>query len=100
MTPRTGRPAEAAEAARPAPARQDTVRQDTANQDTGAGVRGALGGGLFPAAPAALALPWSRRALAVAAEVVAVVLGAVVLLLRVPGLPAWDTIYAEDYSEF
>ncbi len=91
MTPRTGRPAAAAEAAQPAPARQDT----------GAGVRGALGGGVFPTAPAAaLPSPWSRRALAVAAEVMAVVLGAVVLLLRVPGLPAWDTIYAEDYSEF
>jgi hypothetical protein len=22
------------------------------------------------------------------------------VLLRVPGIPAWDTIYAEDYSEF
>jgi hypothetical protein len=106
MTPRTGPTAAAAEAAEPAPARQDPAlrdpaRQDPARQDTGAGARAALGGGLFPAAPAAASpLPWARRALVVAAEVAAVILGAGVLLLRVPGLPAWDTIYAEDYSEF
>ena len=41
MTPRTGRPAEAAEAARPAPARQDTVRQDRG--DTRAGEERLLG---------------------------------------------------------
>ena len=106
MTPRTGPNAAAAEAAEPALARQDPVlrdpaRQDPAHQDKGTGVRGALGGGLFPAAPAAASpLPRGRRALVVAAEVMAVILGAGVLLLRVPGLPAWDTIYAEDYSEF
>jgi hypothetical protein len=38
--------------------------------------------------------------LAMAAEVAAVVLGAAVLLLRIPGVPAWDTVYAEDYSPF
>ena len=31
---------------------------------------------------------------------VAIGLGAVVLLLRIPGLPSWDTIYGEDYWEF
>jgi hypothetical protein len=38
--------------------------------------------------------------LSVSAGLAAVVLGAVVLLVRVPGTPSWDTIYSEDYSEF
>jgi hypothetical protein len=41
-----------------------------------------------------------RRLLYGAAQVVAIGLGAVVLLLRIPGLPSWDTIYGEDYWEF
>jgi len=57
--------------------------------------------GLFPAGPAAPAsVGWRRRVLAVAAGLAAVIAGAVVLLLRIPGTPSWDTIYSEDYSEF
>jgi hypothetical protein len=37
-----------------------------------------------------------RRAVYVAIEVAAVCIGAVVLLLRVAGVPAWDSVYAED----
>ena len=76
------------------------ARSMPANEDAPGGIRGALCG-LFPAAPAAT-LPVTRRSrvLATVAGVTAVVLGAAVLLLRIPGLPAWDSIYAEDYSEF
>lgn len=69
-------------------------------QDDPDGLRGALRA-LFPAAPAAaVPLTSSRRVLVAGAEVAAVVLAAAVLLLRIPGVPAWDTVYAEDYSEF
>jgi hypothetical protein len=64
--------------------------------DSARGIRGALRS-LFPAVPATvLPTAWGLRVMATAAQVLAVVCGAVVLLLRVPG-PAWDTIYAEDY---
>ena len=55
---------------------------------------------LFPVAPDAPPRGRGRRLLAVAAGLAAVILGAVVLLLRIPGIPSWDTIYSEDYSEF
>ena len=61
----------------------------------GGGHRDVLSG-LFPAAPAPVPLRWKRRMLIAFAEVLAVCLGAVVLLLRVPGRP-WDSLYAEDY---
>jgi hypothetical protein len=55
---------------------------------------------LFPVP--AVAPPWAagRRLLSVVAQVVAVGLGAVLLLERIPGLPSWDTIYGADYWEF
>jgi hypothetical protein len=66
-------------------------------QDSPGGIRGALAS-LFPAAPArAVPLAWSQRALVATVQVAAVAAGAVVLLLRVPGIPSWDTVYAEDY---
>ena len=34
--------------------------------------------------------------MAVAAQLAVVGLGAWVLLLRIPGLPSWDAVYAED----
>ena len=76
------------------------ARSRPAHEDSPDGICGALRG-LFPAAPAA-ALPatWRSRVLVTVAAVAAVALGAAVLLLRIPGLPAWDTVYAEDYSEF
>ena len=63
------------------------------------GFHGALGD-LFPAAPEVPSPTWGARALSAVIQVAAVALGAVVLLLRVPGLPPWDTIYGEDYWEF
>jgi hypothetical protein len=90
MFPPAGRSAEASEAAPTLPARQEYAD----------GTRGALRR-LFPAAPAAaVPLTWARRVLVAAGAAAAVVLAAVVLLFRIPGIPAWDTIYAEDYSEF
>jgi hypothetical protein len=64
------------------------------HQGDGGGLRDVLGG-LFPAAPAPVPR-WSWRLLIAFAEVLAACLGAVVLLLRVPGRP-WDSLYAEDY---
>jgi hypothetical protein len=78
----------------------DTVRPDGTAQEApeqpGSGVRGVLAA-LFPASPVAPAP--GRRSLAIAAQVAAVVLGTVLLLLRVPG-PSWTTIYGEDYWEW
>jgi hypothetical protein len=69
-------------------------------QEPVGGIRGLLAS-LFPVAQAA-AEPrtWSSRTLAAAAQVAAVALGTVVLLLRVPGIPPWRTVYAEDYFLF
>jgi hypothetical protein len=75
---------------------------DGASQDKGSrwlAVRGALGN-LFPEAEPTRPQPARRRLLGVVAQVVAVGLGAVLLLERIPGLPSWDTIYGEDYWEF
>ena len=63
------------------------------------GVRGLLGE-LFPVPAVAPPRPAGRRWLSVVAQVVAVGLGAVLLLERIPGPPSWDTIYGEDYWEF
>jgi hypothetical protein len=87
MIPTTGHSAESAEAARSTPTRPDPA----------GGIRGALAS-LFPVAPArAVPLTWGWRVLIAIVQVAAVLLGAAVLLLRVPGVPAWDTVYAEDY---
>jgi hypothetical protein len=58
-------------------------------------------GNLFPQARVR-ALEWarSRPLLAVAVQVAAVGVGAIVLLGRIPGTPAWDGIYAEDLGIF
>jgi hypothetical protein len=58
-------------------------------------------GDLFPR-PQVRALEWARSTplLAMAVQVAAVGLGAVVLLGRIPGTPAWDGIYAEDLGIF
>ena len=85
----------------PAAGRSTTVTSSDqltpVRQDSPGGIRGALAG-LFPAAPArAVPLAWSRPALVAAVQVAALAVGAIVLLLRVPGIPSWDTVYAEDY---
>jgi hypothetical protein len=88
MIPITGHSAGTAEAAQLTPTRQDSPESD---------IRGVLSG-VFPAAPApAGPATWGRSALLAAVQFAAVGLGAAVLLLRIPGHPAWDTVYAEDY---
>jgi hypothetical protein len=57
-------------------------------------------GELFPLSPETSPRGWRARGLAVVAQVALVVIASVAMLLRVPGLPSWDTIYAEDYWEF
>lgn len=57
-------------------------------------------GDLFPEPEVTPPRSSARRLLSVVAQVVAVGAGAIVLLERIPGLPAWDTIYAEDYWKF
>ena len=41
-----------------------------------------------------------RRAACAAIEVAAVCIGTMVLLLRIPRIPAWDTLYAEDQGVY
>jgi hypothetical protein len=74
----------------------ESVQSTSKRQSPGGGIRGMLGS-LFPAAPAAAPMAWGWCVLVVVAEVAAVADGAMVLLLRVPGIPSWDTVYAEDY---
>jgi hypothetical protein len=57
-------------------------------------------GDLFPVPAVVPPQAAGRRLLSVVAQVVAVGLGAVLLLERIPGLPSLDTIYGEDYWEF
>ena len=52
-----------------------------------------------PGYPAFTARP-AGRVFYVAIQVAAVCIGAVVLLLRVGGVPAWDSVYAEDQGVF
>jgi len=66
---------------------------------TAEGTHGALHA-LFPLPPEAAPRTWTRRGIAAVAQIAAVGLGAWVLLLRVPGLPSWGAVYAEDYWEF
>jgi hypothetical protein len=53
---------------------------------------------LFPSAPP-VRRPMSRG-MSVLIQVVAVAIGVVVMLGRIPGIPAWDGMYAEDYGVF
>ena len=71
----------------------------TAEKATAGGIQGTLRA-LFPLAPEAAPRTWMRRGMAAAAQIAAVGLGAWVLLLRIPGLPSWDAVYAEDWWEF
>ena len=71
----------------------------TAEKATAEGIHGALRA-LFPLAPEPAPRTWIRRGMAAAAQIAAVGLGAWVLLLRIPGLPSWDAVYAEDWWEF
>ena len=90
------------ESAAAAVARLDEAARDTRHRRPAGG--SALSS-LFPqpppsAGPDHAAAPARRRWLRAAAQLAAAVVGALVLLMRVPGLPSWDTIYGEDYWEF
>jgi hypothetical protein len=61
---------------------------------------GGVLGSLFPESAESAPRTSGGRLLSVAAQVVAIGLGTVLLLLRIPGLPSWDTIFGEDYWEF
>jgi len=62
-------------------------------------VRGMLGA-LFPVPADAGPRSRVRRLVVAGLEVGAVVLGAGLLLLRIPGLPPWDSLYLDDYGTF
>ncbi|HEX6454411.1 MAG TPA: hypothetical protein VF060_33740 [Trebonia sp.] len=55
---------------------------------------------LFPASPPVSPRSSGRRTLGVAVQLASVVVGAAVLLERIPGLHPWDTLYGEDYWMF
>jgi hypothetical protein len=71
----------------------------TAEKATAEGIHGALRA-LFPLAPEPAPRTWVHRGMAAAVQIAAVALGAWVLLLRVPGRPAWRTIFGDDYFWF
>jgi hypothetical protein len=91
------------------PVVRDPARHDAAppSADSRLGrVRSALGV-LFPRAASSEAqqqpheaTPGWRRVLDVIVQLAAVCTAMVVLLLRIPRIPAWDTVYAEDRGEF
>jgi len=66
---------------------------------TAGGLRDALGE-LFPSVPEARARARGARVLSAVVQVAAVGIAAVALLLRIPGRPAWRTIFGEDYFWF
>ena len=71
----------------------------TAENATAEGIHGALRA-LFPLAPEPAPRTWIRRGMSAAAQIAAVGLGAWVILLRIPGRPAWRTIFGDDYFWF
>ena len=80
--------------------RSDQAAEAGPTRDAAAGgIYGALRA-LFPVPPEAAPSTWARRSLAAAVQIAAVCLGAVALLVRIPGLPSWDVVYAEDRWEF
>jgi hypothetical protein len=68
----------------------------SAEKATAEGIRGVLRA-LFPLAPEAAPRTWIRRGMAAAAQIAAVGIASIAMLLRVPGRPAWRTIFGEDY---
>jgi hypothetical protein len=66
---------------------------------TAGGWRDALGE-LFPSVPEAPARARGARVLSAVVQVAAVGIAAIAMLLRVPGRPAWRTIFGEDYFWF
>src|SRR6476659_9730204 len=66
---------------------------------TAGGLRDALGE-LFPSAPEAPTRARGAHVLSAVVQVAAVVIASVAMLLRIPGRPAWRTIFGDDYFKF
>ena len=79
--------------------RSDRVMPRPRPRPTAGGLRDALGE-LFPSAPEAPARARGARVLGAVVQVAAVGIASVAMLLRVPGRPAWRTIFGDDYFEF
>jgi len=62
-------------------------------------IRGLLGA-LFPLPADAAKRAGGRRRTVAGLQIAAVILGAGLLLLRIPGLPPWDSLYLDDYGTF
>src|SRR2546421_8717745 len=66
---------------------------------TAGGLRDALGE-LFPSVPEAPARARGAQVLGAVVQVAAVGIASIAMLLRVPGRPAWRTIFGDDYFKF
>jgi hypothetical protein len=71
----------------------------TARKATAEGTHGALRA-LFPLAPEPAPRTWIRRGMSAAAQIAAVGIASIAMLLRIPGRPAWRTIFGDDYFWF
>src|SRR6266704_1305504 len=79
--------------------RSDRVMPRPRPRPTAGGLRDVLGE-LFPSVPEAPARARGARVLGAVVQVAAVGIASVAMLLRVPGRPAWRTIFGDDYFEF
>ena len=71
----------------------------TAQKATAEGTHGALRA-LFPLAPEPTPRTWIRCGMSAAVQIAAVGIASVAMLWRVPGRPAWHTIFGDDYFWF
>ena len=81
------------------PQRFDRVMPMPRPRPTAGGLRDALGE-LFPSVPEAPARARGARVLGAVVQVAAVGMASIAMLLRIPGRPAWRTIFGEDYFWF
>src|SRR5215475_7648175 len=78
------------------PQRLDRVMPRPRPRPTAGGLRDSLGE-LFPSVPEAPARARRARVLGAVVQVAAVGIASIAMLLRVPGRPAWRTIFGDDY---
>jgi len=79
--------------------RPDRVMPRPRPRPTAGGLRGALGE-LFPSVPEAPTRARGVRVLRAMVQIAAVGIASVAMLLRIPGRPAWRTIFGDDYFKF